>query len=108
MDGEVVICKGRVVGVNASSTYNAADGSVTYDPSTAMSMLVLDPGVFSTDVDYTGQVVSSGAMYLQPKHITVKGALEFGEEYEFVMRPAKKEPPAMQAPGGPHVFKEED
>lgn len=105
MPDEVVICKGKVVSVNA---YQRVDeGVYVYDMDFVHSNLSLDPGVFSTDVDVSSQITMSGAVYSIPKILTVRGKLEFGEEYEFVMRPVKKPTVATQA-SGPRHFKEED
>lgn len=105
MPDEVVICKGQVVSVNAYQ--RAEEGNYTFDLATVYSNLALDPGVFSTDVDITSRITYEGAPYNTPKILTVRGKLEFGEEYEFIMRLVKKTGVAAQG-NGPRKFKEED
>lgn len=101
MKDEIVICRGRVSSVSCQYNYNPETHSSTPDFSQPASTICIDSG-FITDSD-----ISNGTLG-NAKLLTVQEVLEFGEEFEFVMRRVKKPSATPVQAEGPRQFKEEE
>ena len=100
MSDDIVIIKGRVIGISAGSVYNTP--RFEYDFNQVSS---------TVDANF-GKMPKGVTILMNPDgtiaSVTVPGMLEFGSEYEFIMRPVKKEAPKAEQPTGPRKFKDEE
>lgn len=105
---EIVIGKGRVIGILAEVSYE--NGLPNYKHESPLSTIAVSDNSWNTDLEHSHPVVydGNGNMVTMPKTITVRSVLEFGADYEFVMRRVKKESTAVLKETRPRQFKEED
>jgi hypothetical protein len=100
MADEVVVCKGVVIGVNAHQSYISGKSEISVDRAKSAILLF---GNINTDVSFSPHSYDQPDT---PTQLYVDGALEFGSEYEFIMRKVVKAPPKAKSAEGPRMFKD--
>jgi hypothetical protein len=84
MADEVVVCKGVVIGVNAHQSYISGKSEISVDRAKSAILLF---GNINTDVSFSPHSYDQPDT---PTQLYVDGALEFGSEYEFIMRKGRQ------------------